>query len=120
MIVADGANAKQLESLQMGCVTLSARHFDDGAITEKRMKRARLAVRMELEPVKGNEAARVLAFGDGRCADDGEVIVTNAGGGSVVAPVLVDDPHRTHENLPRSVALALRTQAASHQPARCR
>jgi exopolyphosphatase / guanosine-5'-triphosphate,3'-diphosphate pyrophosphatase len=52
LIVADGANAKQLESLQMGCVTLSARHFDDGAITEKRMKRARLAARMELEPVQ--------------------------------------------------------------------
>jgi exopolyphosphatase / guanosine-5'-triphosphate,3'-diphosphate pyrophosphatase len=52
LIVADGATAKQLESLQMGCVTLSARHFDDGTISEKRMKRARLAARMELEPVQ--------------------------------------------------------------------
>ncbi len=52
LIVADGAMAKQLESLQMGCVTLSARYFEDGVITEKRMKRARLAARMELEPVQ--------------------------------------------------------------------
>jgi exopolyphosphatase/guanosine-5'-triphosphate,3'-diphosphate pyrophosphatase len=52
LIVGDGASTKQLESLQMGCVTLSNRYFDDGTITEKRMKRARLAARMELEPVQ--------------------------------------------------------------------
>jgi exopolyphosphatase/guanosine-5'-triphosphate,3'-diphosphate pyrophosphatase len=52
VIVGEGAQTKQLESLQMGCVTLSNRYFDDGAITEKRMKRARLAARMELEPVQ--------------------------------------------------------------------
>jgi exopolyphosphatase / guanosine-5'-triphosphate,3'-diphosphate pyrophosphatase len=52
LIVGEGAAPKQLESLQMGCVTLSNRYFDDGAITEKRMKRARLAARMELEPVQ--------------------------------------------------------------------
>jgi exopolyphosphatase/guanosine-5'-triphosphate,3'-diphosphate pyrophosphatase len=52
LIVGDGATTKQLESLQMGCVTLSNRYFDDGVMTEKRMKRARLAARMELEPVQ--------------------------------------------------------------------
>jgi exopolyphosphatase/guanosine-5'-triphosphate,3'-diphosphate pyrophosphatase len=52
LIVGEGPQTKQLESLQMGCVTLSGRYFDDGTITEKRMKRARLAARMELEPVQ--------------------------------------------------------------------
>jgi exopolyphosphatase/guanosine-5'-triphosphate,3'-diphosphate pyrophosphatase len=52
LIIGEGANPKQLESLQMGCVTLSNRYFEDGEITEKRMKRARLAARMELEPVQ--------------------------------------------------------------------
>lgn len=52
LIIGEGAATKQLESLQMGCVILSNRYFDDGAITEKRMKRARLAARMELEPVQ--------------------------------------------------------------------
>jgi len=52
LIVGDGTATKQLESLQMGCVTLSNRYFDDGTITEKRIKRARLAARMELEPVQ--------------------------------------------------------------------
>jgi exopolyphosphatase / guanosine-5'-triphosphate,3'-diphosphate pyrophosphatase len=31
---------------------MSGRYFDDGAITEKRVKRARLAARLELEPVQ--------------------------------------------------------------------
>jgi len=52
LIIGEGVIPKQLESLQLGCVTLSNRFFDDGAITEKRMKRARLAARMELEPVQ--------------------------------------------------------------------
>jgi len=52
LIVGEGAQPKQLESVQMGCVTFSDRYFEEGVITEKRMKRARLAARMELEPVQ--------------------------------------------------------------------
>jgi len=52
LIIGEGAATKQLESVQMGCVTLTNRFFDDGDITEKRMKRARLSARMELEPVQ--------------------------------------------------------------------
>jgi len=35
----------------MGCVSMTKRFFDDGEITEKRMKRARIAARLELEPI---------------------------------------------------------------------
>jgi exopolyphosphatase / guanosine-5'-triphosphate,3'-diphosphate pyrophosphatase len=51
LIIGDGMQTKQLESLYMGCVTMSRKFFDDGEINEKRMKRARLAARIELEPI---------------------------------------------------------------------
>jgi exopolyphosphatase/guanosine-5'-triphosphate,3'-diphosphate pyrophosphatase len=52
IIIGEGVHTKRLESLYMGCVSISSRFFDDGEITEKRMKRARLAARLELEPVR--------------------------------------------------------------------
>jgi exopolyphosphatase/guanosine-5'-triphosphate,3'-diphosphate pyrophosphatase len=51
LIVGEGLAAKRLESLYIGCVSLSARCFPEGEITEKRMKRARQAAQLELEPV---------------------------------------------------------------------
>lgn len=52
LIIGEGLHTTKLESLHMGCVSMSGRYFDDGAITEKRVKRARLAARLELEPVQ--------------------------------------------------------------------
>jgi exopolyphosphatase/guanosine-5'-triphosphate,3'-diphosphate pyrophosphatase len=52
LIVGEGLTAKALDSLYMGCVGLSQKYFGDGQITEKRMRRARLAARQELEPVQ--------------------------------------------------------------------
>ncbi|HET7204090.1 MAG TPA: exopolyphosphatase [Steroidobacteraceae bacterium] len=51
LIVGEALAAKRLESLYMGCVSLSARYFPDGEITEKRMRKARTAAQLELEPV---------------------------------------------------------------------
>jgi exopolyphosphatase/guanosine-5'-triphosphate,3'-diphosphate pyrophosphatase len=51
LIVGEGLQAKRLESLYMGCVSLSTEYFADGAITEKRLRRARTAAQLELEPV---------------------------------------------------------------------
>ena len=51
LIIGEGLEARRLESLYMGCVSLSAKHFGDGVITEKRMKRARTEVQLEIEPV---------------------------------------------------------------------
>ena len=50
-IIGEGLQTHQLESLRMGCVTMSKQFFDDGEITEKRIKRARMAARIELEPI---------------------------------------------------------------------
>jgi len=39
------------ESVQIGCVALSADHFEGGRLSSKRMQRAKLAASLELEPV---------------------------------------------------------------------
>jgi len=52
LIIGEGLTPLELESLQMGCVALSERFFRDGKISAKRMERARLAARLELEPVQ--------------------------------------------------------------------
>lgn len=52
IIIGEGLQARKLESLYMGCVSMSRRYFGDGEITEKRMKRARVAARLELEPIQ--------------------------------------------------------------------
>ena len=40
----------QKESLHMGCVSMSMKHFPDGKITAKRLKKAVIATQQELEP----------------------------------------------------------------------
>ncbi|MGH8138051.1 MAG: exopolyphosphatase [Steroidobacteraceae bacterium] len=52
LIIGDGLTPVLLESLQMGCVSLSERFFRDGKISAKRIERARMAARLELEPVQ--------------------------------------------------------------------
>jgi exopolyphosphatase / guanosine-5'-triphosphate,3'-diphosphate pyrophosphatase len=52
LIIGEGLTPLELESLQMGCVSLSERFFRDGKISAKRVERARVAARLELEPVQ--------------------------------------------------------------------
>ncbi|HEU5442319.1 MAG TPA: exopolyphosphatase [Steroidobacteraceae bacterium] len=52
LIIGEGLAPLELESLQMGCVSLSERFFRDGKISAKRMAAARMAARLELEPVQ--------------------------------------------------------------------
>ena len=52
LIIGEGLSPLELESLQMGCVSLSERFFKDGKISAKRIERARVAARLELEPVQ--------------------------------------------------------------------
>jgi len=52
LIIGEGLAPLDLESLQMGCVSLSERFFRDGKISAKRIERARMAARLELEPVQ--------------------------------------------------------------------
>jgi len=52
MIIGRGIEPLELESLKLGCVMMSARHFGDGKLSGKRFARARLAAQQELEPVQ--------------------------------------------------------------------
>jgi exopolyphosphatase / guanosine-5'-triphosphate,3'-diphosphate pyrophosphatase len=52
LIIGEGFVPSELESLKMGCVAMSERFFGDGGITGKRFHRARVAARLELEPVQ--------------------------------------------------------------------
>jgi len=51
LIIGEGLAPLELESLQMGCVSTSEKFFRDGKISAKRLARARVAARLELEPV---------------------------------------------------------------------
>jgi exopolyphosphatase/guanosine-5'-triphosphate,3'-diphosphate pyrophosphatase len=52
LIIGESLTPLELESLQMGCVSLSERFFRDGKLSAKRLARARVAARLELEPVQ--------------------------------------------------------------------
>ena len=51
VILGEGLEARERESLFMGCVSMSQRFFADGKITREAMNRAVLAGRIELHPV---------------------------------------------------------------------
>ena len=52
LIIGEGFHAQRMESLHMGCVSLSRRFFPDGVVTENAMKDAVIAGRLEVRPVK--------------------------------------------------------------------
>jgi exopolyphosphatase/guanosine-5'-triphosphate,3'-diphosphate pyrophosphatase len=91
IIIGEGLHAKRLESLYMGCVSMSAQFFEDGEITEKRMKRARLAARLELDPVRNmfKEYGWDQAVGSsGTIRSVGEIL--RARGDAVITPAAVE------------------------------
>jgi exopolyphosphatase/guanosine-5'-triphosphate,3'-diphosphate pyrophosphatase len=51
-IIGRGSEPLELESLNMGCVTVSQRYFGDGKLSSKRFARARLAAQQCLEPIQ--------------------------------------------------------------------
>ena len=52
LVIGEQAQPVHMESLYVGCVSLSRRFFPDGEITSGALRRAELAVRQELEPVE--------------------------------------------------------------------
>ncbi len=51
LALGEGYDVYDRESLYMGCVSMSRRFFPDGAITEKRMRRAEIAAQREVLPL---------------------------------------------------------------------
>src|SRR4051812_41042843 len=50
LIIGEGLQPLEMESLQMGCVRISEEFFADGRLSQKRMQRARVAARQAIEP----------------------------------------------------------------------
>jgi exopolyphosphatase/guanosine-5'-triphosphate,3'-diphosphate pyrophosphatase len=104
IVIGEGFNPLFLQSLSVGCVELSALHFDDGRISEKRFERARTAVRLELEPIQAayKKIGWLQAFGS-----SGSVRII----GDVLRRLDPADPRITLANLQK---LAERVIAAGH------
>ena len=52
LIVGERFQPLRMESLYVGCVTLSRRHFESGEISSARLRAAELVVRRELQPIE--------------------------------------------------------------------
>ncbi len=50
-IIGQGFNTMRRESLYMGCVTFTHKHFPSGEINAKNLRRAEIAARLELQPI---------------------------------------------------------------------
>ena len=59
LIIGEGYAPKFLESLYMGCVSMSEEHFPGGRVSEKRFRRACVTARMELEAIENRRIVRV-------------------------------------------------------------
>lgn len=65
LILGQAAQPKALESLHMGCVSMTERFFPDGRLNKRAFSKARLAARLELRPVKAffRDASNIEAIG---------------------------------------------------------
>ena len=76
IIIGEGLQPLELESLQTGCVRVSEEFFAEGRLSQKRMQRARVAARQAIEPYQAafrrrgfdeavGSSGTVRAIGDG-------------------------------------------------------
>jgi exopolyphosphatase / guanosine-5'-triphosphate,3'-diphosphate pyrophosphatase len=104
LIIGEALNPLELESLQMGCVSWSERFFRDGKISAKRFERARLAARLELQPVQAEfrelgwdncagSSGTVRAIGEVIRALDPAALVINPAGIARAIEYCVDAGH---------------------------
>ena len=65
LILGQATHTKALESLHMGCVSMTERFFPNGEITRAGFNKARLTAQLELRPVKAffRNASGVEAIG---------------------------------------------------------
>lgn len=65
VILGQGPKPRALESLHMGCVSMTEKYFPDGCVTRQRLDKARVAARLELRPVKAffRDAGDIEAIG---------------------------------------------------------
>jgi len=104
LIIGEGLIPLELESLQMGCVSLSERYFRDGKISAKRIAAARVAARLELEPVQAafrrrgwdrsaGSSGTVRAIGESIRELDNQAVAITPAGLELVIDYLVQAGH---------------------------
>jgi exopolyphosphatase/guanosine-5'-triphosphate,3'-diphosphate pyrophosphatase len=104
LIIGRGFRPLELESLKLGCVTVSMDHFADGRLTAGRFERARLAARQEIEPIR--RAFRHRGW---------DVVAGSSGTIRALSDALREvDPHRRTITVPALQELLERFVAAGH------
>jgi exopolyphosphatase/guanosine-5'-triphosphate,3'-diphosphate pyrophosphatase len=93
----------------MGCVSLSQRFFGDGRLSAKRIERARLAARLELEPIQAAFQRRGW-----------ERAVGSSGTVRVIADSIRELDPSASSITPEGFELLLKRLASQRQPARTR
>ena len=81
LILGQTTEPKALESLNMGCVSMTERFFADGRLTRQAFEKARLAARLELRPIKAffRGAAELEAIGTSGTIRSTEVVAIALG-----------------------------------------
>jgi len=81
LILGQATHPKALESLHMGCVSMTERFFPNGEITRAGFNRARLAAQLELRPVKAffRNASGVEAIGTSGTVRSTEAVARQLG-----------------------------------------
>jgi exopolyphosphatase/guanosine-5'-triphosphate,3'-diphosphate pyrophosphatase len=93
LILGQAAYPKALESLHMGCVSMTERFFPDGRLSKEAFARARMVARLELRPVKAffRNASDIEAIGTSGTIRATEAVARELGlTESGVTPAIVD------------------------------
>ena len=93
LILGQASQPKALESLDMGCVSMTERFFPEGKLTRQAFDRARLTARLELRPVKAffRDASNIEAIGTSGTIRATEAVAQALGiSESGITPAIVD------------------------------
>ncbi|MBT8090506.1 MAG: Ppx/GppA family phosphatase [Gammaproteobacteria bacterium] len=93
LILGQSSQPKALESLDMGCVSMTERFFPDGKLTRPAFDKARLAARLELRPVKAffRDSSDIEAIGTSGTIRATEAVAQALGiSESGITPAVVD------------------------------
>jgi exopolyphosphatase/guanosine-5'-triphosphate,3'-diphosphate pyrophosphatase len=93
LILGQGPQPKSLESLQIGCVSMTERFFPAGKLTRAAFDKARLAARLELRPIKAffRGASDVEAIGTSGTVRSTEAVAVALGiSESGVTPAVIE------------------------------
>jgi len=101
LILGQGAEPRALESLHLGCVSMTERCFPAGRITREAFEKARVAARLELRPVKAffRDAENIESIGTSGTIRATETVASQLG--------IIDSHHLTLDSVQQLIELVL-------------